>query len=84
MIFRTARVLGRALVGKPIIGFRSTYPMLTRFDDDTPLVAQVVENVESRGKWLLIHFSVAQRWPRNRGRYFITRLSGLADNSIIN
>ena len=36
-IFRTARALGRALVGKPITGFRSTYPMLTRFDDDTPL-----------------------------------------------
>ena len=56
-IFRTARALGRALVGKPITGFRSTYPMLTRFDDDTPLAGQWVESVESRGKWLLIHFS---------------------------
>jgi endonuclease-8 len=56
-IFRTARALGRALVARPVTGFRSTYPMLTRFDDDTPLAGQTVERVESRGKWLLIHFS---------------------------
>lgn len=56
-IFRTARTLGRALTGKPITGFRSTYPLLTRFNDDTPLVGQFVESVESHGKWLLIHFS---------------------------
>jgi len=56
-IFRTARNLGRALVGRPIIGFRSTYPWLTRFNDDTPLVGQTVEHVDARGKWLLIHFS---------------------------
>jgi endonuclease-8 len=56
-IFRTARALGRALVGKPITAFRSTYPLLTRFNDDTPLAGQTVESVESRGKWLLIRFS---------------------------
>ncbi|MGO9325792.1 MAG: Fpg/Nei family DNA glycosylase [Terracidiphilus sp.] len=56
-IFRTARNLGRALMGKPIIGFRSTFPLLTRFNDDTPLVGQTVDQVEARGKWLLIHFS---------------------------
>ena len=56
-IFRTARALGRALVGKPITGFRSTFPLLTRFHDDTPLTGQLVDRVESRGKWLLIHFS---------------------------
>jgi endonuclease-8 len=56
-IFRTARALGRALTGKPITGFRSTYPKLTRFNDDTPLAGQTVDGVESRGKWLLIHFS---------------------------
>jgi endonuclease-8 len=56
-IFRTARALGRALAGKPIAGFRSTYPMLTRFNDDAQLAGQTVERVESRGKWLLIHFS---------------------------
>jgi endonuclease-8 len=31
--------------------------LLTRFDDETPLAGQTVEAVESRGKWLLIHFS---------------------------
>jgi endonuclease-8 len=56
-IFRTARAVGRALAGKPVTGFRSTYPLLMRFDDDTPLIGQMVEKVESRGKWLLIHFS---------------------------
>jgi len=56
-IFRTARALGRVLVARPVTGFRSTYPMLTRFDDDTPLAGQTVERVEPRGKWLLIHFS---------------------------
>ncbi|MGA8740204.1 MAG: DNA-formamidopyrimidine glycosylase family protein [Terracidiphilus sp.] len=56
-IFRTARSVGRALIGKPITGFRSNYPLLTRFHDDTPIIGQTVERVESRGKWLLIHLS---------------------------
>jgi endonuclease-8 len=56
-IFRTARSLGRALGGKPLTAFRSTYPKLTRYDDDTPLIGQTVNRVEARGKWLLIHFS---------------------------
>jgi len=56
-IFRTARALGRALAGKPITGFRSTYPKLTRFNDSTPLAGQIVVRVEPRGKWLLVHFS---------------------------
>jgi len=56
-IFRTARAMGRALTGKPVTGFRSTYPLLTRFNEDAPLAGQVVSSVESRGKWLLIHFS---------------------------
>lgn len=56
-VFRTARSMGRALVGKPITGFRSNYPLLTRFHDDTPITGQTVEGVEARGKWLLIHFS---------------------------
>ena len=43
--------------GKPVTAFRSTYPLLTRFNDDTPLAGQTVESVEARGKWLLIHFS---------------------------
>src|SRR5580692_3936035 len=56
-IFRTARNLGRALVGKPVTTFRSTFPWLMRFDDDTPLAGQTVDRVEARGKWMLIHFS---------------------------
>ena len=56
-IFRTARSLGRALGGKPVTVFRSTYPLLARFNDDTPLAGQTVERVEARGKWLLIRFS---------------------------
>jgi endonuclease VIII len=56
-IFRTARALTRALVGRPITAFRSNYPFLTRFHDDTPLIGQTVDRVESRGKWVLIHFS---------------------------
>lgn len=56
-IFRTARALGRALGGKPIVGFRSTYPRLMRYNDDVPLAGQVVVKVESRGKWLLMEFS---------------------------
>lgn len=56
-IFRTARALGRAFAGRPVTAFRSTYPLLTRFHDDAPLTGQLVQRVESRGKWLLIHFS---------------------------
>jgi endonuclease VIII len=56
-IFRTARALSRALVGRPITGFRSNYPLITRFHDDTPFTGQQVDRVESRGKWVLIYFS---------------------------
>ena len=56
-IFRTARNLGRALMGKALTGFYSTYPRLTRFHDDTPLTGQTVDRVEARGKWMLIYFS---------------------------
>lgn len=56
-IFRTARNLGRALEGKPVTSFRSTFPWLMRFNDDTPLAGQTIAKVEARGKWLLLHFS---------------------------
>ncbi len=56
-IFRTARTLHRALAGKAVTGFRSAYALLTRYNDNTPLAGQVIERVESRGKWLLIYFS---------------------------
>ena len=54
-IYRSARTLNRALAGKPVTGFRSAYPLLTRFHDNTPLTGQIVEKVESRGKWVLIN-----------------------------
>ena len=56
-IFRSARTLQRALAGKPVIAFRSAYPLLTRLHDDTPLTGQTIERVEARGKWLLMYFS---------------------------
>jgi endonuclease VIII len=56
-IFRTARSLYRALAGQPVTGFRSVFPTLTRFHDETPLTGQLVSSVDARGKWLLIHFS---------------------------
>ena len=56
-IFRTARNLGRALEGKPVTAFRSTFPWLTRFNDDTPLAGQTIDKVAARGKWLLVLFS---------------------------
>jgi len=49
--------MGRALIGKQVTAFRSNYPLLTRFHDDTPITGQTIDNVESRGKWVLIHFS---------------------------
>lgn len=56
-IFRTARAMERALAGRPITGFRSNYALLARFHDDTPIIGQIVERVESRGKWVLIQLS---------------------------
>lgn len=56
-IFRAARTLNRALGDKAVTRFESTYPLLTRFNEDSPLIGQTVEQVESRGKWMLIHFS---------------------------
>ena len=53
---RRGRWGGRSLA-KPVTVFRSTYPLLTRFDDDTPIAGQMVERIEPRGKWLLIYFS---------------------------
>lgn len=56
-LFRTARSLGRALKGEPITGFRSVLPRLTSFHENGPITGRTVTDVESRGKWLLIHFS---------------------------
>ncbi len=56
-IFRAARTLNQALAGQLITGFDTQLPKLSRVDFDTPLAGRTVENVESRGKWMLMHFS---------------------------
>ena len=56
-IFRTARTLTRALGGQTVTRFETVLPKLARIDYDPPLAGRTVESVESRGKWLLMHFS---------------------------
>lgn len=56
-IFRSARALHRALAGEKVTGFETAYAALASVDDSAPIVGRTVESVESRGKWLLFHFS---------------------------
>jgi endonuclease-8 len=56
-IYRTARALGHALEGKVVTRFETALAPLASVDDDTPVAGRTIEKVESRGKWLLIHFS---------------------------
>ena len=56
-IFRTARLLNRALGDRVVTGFETTLAPLARVNDDAPLVGRTVERVEARGKWCLIFFS---------------------------
>lgn len=56
-IFRSARALHRALAGKIVTRFETAYAHLASVDDDKKLAGRTVERVESRGKWLLMHFS---------------------------
>jgi endonuclease-8 len=56
-IYRAARALNRALGGKLVTGFETGLAPLARVNDDTPIAGRTVGKVESRGKWLLIHFS---------------------------
>jgi endonuclease-8 len=56
-IFRTARALTRAIGGKTVTHFESTYAQLARANDDGPFAGQTITQIEARGKWLLIHFS---------------------------
>jgi endonuclease-8 len=59
-IYRSARALGRALVGKPIVRFATEYAQIARANDDRPFVGQTVEQIEARGKWLLMFLSGGQ------------------------
>jgi endonuclease VIII len=56
-IFRAARTLNQALAGQLVTGFETQLPKLSRVDFDSPLAGRAVQKVESRGKWMLMHFS---------------------------
>ncbi len=56
-IFRSARALQRALAGHFVRHFETALAQLHSVHDQTPVTGRTVEQVESRGKWLLIHFS---------------------------
>src|SRR5271165_2683777 len=56
-IFRAARALNLALQGKRVTRFESAYAPLASVNDQAPIAGRTVEQVESRGKWLLIRFS---------------------------
>ena len=56
-IFRSARALHQALAGQTINLFETAYAPLASVNDQSPVAGRTVERVESRGKWLLIHFS---------------------------
>jgi len=56
-IYRTARALGRALLGKPITRFTTEYPQIARANDQQPFVGQMIDRIDARGKWLLIYLS---------------------------
>jgi endonuclease VIII len=56
-IFRSARALNLALQGKQVERFETEYAKLASVDDQSPIAGRTIERVESRGKWLLIHFS---------------------------
>jgi len=56
-IYRAARALGHVLEGKVVTRFETALAPLASVDDNTPVAGRMVDKVESRGKWLLIHFS---------------------------
>lgn len=56
-IFRSARALNRALSGRVVTRFDTGLAPLARVNDDTPLAGRSIDKVESRGKWLIVHFS---------------------------
>ncbi len=56
-IFRTARTLARALVGREVTRFETVLAQLARVEDDTPIAGRTIERVASKGKNLLISLS---------------------------
>ncbi len=55
-IYRAARTLHRALAGQTVTRFETQLPHLSRVDVDAGVAGRIIEKVEARGKWLLIHF----------------------------
>lgn len=56
-IFRAARSLHLALADHVVTSFETVLPRLARVHEDAPLTGRIVNSVDCRGKWLLIHFS---------------------------
>src|ERR1700761_6622783 len=56
-IFRTARALQQGFAGHQVTSFETALAPLASVNDQSPVAGRVIERVESRGKWLLIHFS---------------------------
>jgi endonuclease-8 len=56
-IFRVARTLHSALAGERVILFETAYAALASVNDNAPVAGRTIERVESRGKWLLMHFT---------------------------
>ncbi len=56
-IYRSARALAKAFEGKVVTRFETALAPLASVDDQTPVAGRTIEKVESRGKWLLMHFS---------------------------
>jgi endonuclease VIII len=56
-IFRTARALQQGFAGRKVTDFQTAYAPLAGVDDQNPVTGRIIEQVESRGKWLLIYFS---------------------------
>ena len=56
-IFRTARALQQGFASHTVTSFETAYAPLASVHDQSPVTGRVIERVESRGKWLLIHLS---------------------------
>jgi endonuclease-8 len=56
-IFRAARALHHALVGRTVTRFDSVYPALTRRAQGHPIAGRTIDSISARGKHLLIAFS---------------------------
>jgi endonuclease-8 len=56
-IYRAARTLNLALAGQTVTFFESVLPHLSRVEIDRGITGRMIEKVEARGKWMLIHFS---------------------------